>query len=209
MDSMRLAVPNGEGRRPSVPALKEQASAALGRDLARELRAAWPAFPAERFRRGLAADLESLELMGRLRTLAKRLERCLPHDFEQASDVLRTALRSATFDGWMTVPCGLFAARAGIDQPDAALPLLAELTPRWSSEFALRPFLERHPAETYAHLRQWTEHPDEHVRRLVSEGTRPRLPWARSCAGSWPTRLRTSNCSTSSPATRRRTSAGR
>ena len=72
----------------------------------------------------------------------------------------------------------MFVARAGLDHPDLALPLLAGLTPRWSSEWPLRPFLETHPEVTYGYLERWVTDPDEHVRRLVSEGTRPRLPWA-------------------------------
>jgi hypothetical protein len=75
----------------------------------------------------------------------------------------------------MTLPCGSYVARAGIDRPEVALPLLAGLTPRWSSESPILPFIERHPDVTYAHLRRWVSDPDEHVGRLVSEGTRPRL----------------------------------
>ena len=92
--------------------------------------------------------------------------------------MLWAALRSETFTGWMTLPCGMFVTRAGLDQPEESLPLLAGLTPRWSSEGPIRPFIESHPDTTYQFLRRWVSDPDEHVRRLVSEGTRPRLPWA-------------------------------
>ena len=53
-----------------------------------------------------------------------------------------------------------------------------ELTQRFTAEFSIRPFIERHPEATLARLAQWTQDPSPHVRRLVSEGTRPRLPWA-------------------------------
>jgi 3-methyladenine DNA glycosylase AlkC len=109
----------------------------------------------------------------------------------------------------MTLPCGSYVARAGIDRPEVALPLLAELTPRWSSEGPIRPFLQRHPEITYEHLRRWVADPDEHVRRLVSEGTRPRLPWAHSSEGSSPTRAPTSSCWTRWSTTPPRTSAAR
>ncbi len=52
-----------------------------------------------------------------------------------------------------------------------------ELTKRFTAEFSIRPFLERHPEATYARLEKWAHDADVHVRRLVSEGTRPRLPW--------------------------------
>ncbi|MEW5853921.1 MAG: DNA alkylation repair protein [Myxococcota bacterium] len=53
-----------------------------------------------------------------------------------------------------------------------------ELTKRFSAESSIRAFLVAHPSATHARLREWTRDPNPHVRRLVSEGTRPRLPWA-------------------------------
>jgi 3-methyladenine DNA glycosylase AlkC len=161
-----------------VGAVKEEISAALGRSLADELVAAWPEFPRRQFVSGLRSRLEALELLARIELLADGLVAALPSDFEDAAAVLWRALASPTFTGWMTWPCGGFVARRGIDHPEMALRLLAGLTPRWSSEFALRPFIERHPAVTYDFLHRWVADADEHVRRLVSEGTRPRLPWA-------------------------------
>ena len=161
-----------------MAALKDELDAAAGTRLARELSRAWPEFPARRFTRGLRDALEPLELLARGDELARRLERTLPADFRRASDVLHRALDSSTFTGWIVLPSAGFVARAGIDDPDAALPLLAALTPRWSSEFAIRPFIERHHEVTYRYLHEWCDHDDEHVRRLVSEGSRPRLPWA-------------------------------
>ena len=158
--------------------LKDQVDAALGRRLAAELFAAWPAFPRRRFTSGLAGALEPLELLARVGELADRLSRTLPDAFPAAAEVLWRCLDSPSFTGWMTVPCSTLVARQGLDEPELALPLLAGLTPRWSSEWAIRPFIARHHALTYEHLRRWSADDDEHVRRLVSEGTRPRLPWA-------------------------------
>ena len=53
-----------------------------------------------------------------------------------------------------------------------------ELTKRFCAEFSIRAFLVRHPEATYARLADWTGDENVHVRRLVSEGARPRLPWA-------------------------------
>ena len=61
--------------------------------------------------------------------------------------------------------------------PERALPTLAELTQRFTAEFAIRPFISRHPQPTLDTLARWVHDPSAHVRRLVSEGSRPRLPW--------------------------------
>ena len=161
-----------------MPAFKEEVSPGLAQALANELRRAWPELPAAQFTRGVAAALEPLELLARADLLAERLVATLPMAFTEAAAVLWRALESPTFTGWMTLPCGTFVAKRGLDEPDVALPLLAGLTPRWSSEAPIRPFIERHPTLTYEYLRRWCFDEDEHVRRLVSEGTRPRLPWA-------------------------------
>ena len=72
---------------------------------------------------------------------------------------------------------GAVVSKRGLDEPSVALPLLAGLTPRWSSEGPIRPFIGRHRSLTYDYLRRWRDDEDEHVRRLVAEGIRPRLPW--------------------------------
>jgi 3-methyladenine DNA glycosylase AlkC len=65
----------------------------------------------------------------------------------------------------------------GPARPSAALDAMEHVTKRMSCEFAVRPFLRDHYDATYARLLEFTGHADERVRRLPSEGTRPRLPW--------------------------------
>jgi 3-methyladenine DNA glycosylase AlkC len=72
---------------------------------------------------------------------------------------------------------GEYVARRGLVAPERALATLRELTQRFSAEFAIRPFIAAHPALTFATLERWAQDPSAHVRRLVSEGSRPRLPW--------------------------------
>ena len=143
-----------------------------------EIRGAWPGFPTARWHALATEGLEPLRLLERVGRFADALAATLPGRFADAAGVLHRTLGSATFTGWMTLPCGHFVAAHGIDEPEIALPLLAALSPRFSSEGPIRPFIERHPELTYRCLERWASDPDEHVRRLVSEGTRPRLPWA-------------------------------
>ncbi len=125
------------------------------------------------------SGLSSLELKARVSHVADALAATLPADFGDAASVIRRTVGSPGFDGWIVFPVNDWVARAGIDDPDTALPLLGELTALWSAEFAIRPFIEGHPQRTFEQFDLWIESPDQHRRRLVSEGSRPRLPWGR------------------------------
>lgn len=84
----------------------------------------------------------------------------------------------ADFGAWELWPVTEWIARAGLADPERALALLGRLTRRASAEFAVRPFIDAHPDVALCLLRKWVRSKDEHLRRLASEGTRPRLPWA-------------------------------
>lgn len=158
-----------------MAALKDHLDAAAVARIGAALDA--PGLDAAAFAADAAGGLDALELMDRARHIAAALDRHLPAPFPAAAAAIEAALSDPELTSWAALPLGLFAADRGLDDPAVALPLLATLTPRFSSEFAIRPFLVRDQAGTLTVLRRWTDDPDEHVRRLVSEGTRPRLPW--------------------------------
>lgn len=111
----------------------------------------------------------------------------LPDDYAQFAALVRAALRDPGFSGWLIAPVGEAVAVRALAAPEAAafddgLALLAELTPRLTAEFAIRPFLNADLDRALPAILAWTANPDEHVRRLASEGTRPRLPWGKSVA---------------------------
>jgi len=80
------------------------------------------------------------------------------------------------FAGWAMVD---YAAEYGLDEPKLSLDLLEEWTSAFSAEFAVRAFIERYPKEFKKVVFAWCGSEDEHVRRLASEGMRPRLPWGK------------------------------
>lgn len=162
---------------------KDEFSPALVSGLAAQLRGAWPDFPSRRFESDATAGLADLSLMQRIHHIAAALGQALPPSFSDAAAVLDRAVDSPGFTGWMTQPCGFYVAEHGLNEPHLALPLLARLSPLFSSEWPIRPFIEHHPEITFGYLREWARDEDEHVRRLVSEGTRPRLPWATRLRG--------------------------
>ena len=74
------------------------------------------------------------------------------------------------------MPQNDFVAKYGLDYFDISMRALYEMTKRFTAEGAIRAFIQTYPDRTLTLLRQWAQDPNCHVRRLVSEGTRPRLP---------------------------------
>jgi 3-methyladenine DNA glycosylase AlkC len=81
-------------------------------------------------------------------------------------------------DSFLYLPFVFFVAEQGLDDFEVAMRAQYELTKRFTAEFSIRAFIDRYPEQTLERLAEWAMDPDVHVRRLVSEGTRPRLPWA-------------------------------
>lgn len=159
--------------------------------VAKALAQALPSADVRSFRRRALAGLEPLEMKARAAHVAAELSAVLPDDFDRAATVLCAMLAEpATTDdipsqetvrtglaGWAVWPLTMVIADLGRDQPERALVALREMTQRFTSEFAVRGFLRDHPKKTLALFRKWTRDPNPHVRRWVSEGSRPRLPW--------------------------------
>jgi 3-methyladenine DNA glycosylase AlkC len=165
--------------------LKTFFNARLAERLAAALHAASEAFPREAFLRDATAGLESHELLGRARHLRDAMHRALPKDYPAAVEVLLRSLGPVLehTEGWgmevfFYLPHVLYVAEHGVEHFEESMRAQHALTQRFTAEFSIRPFLQRHPERTLARLHAWAEEPSAHVRRLVSEGTRPRLPWA-------------------------------
>jgi 3-methyladenine DNA glycosylase AlkC len=167
--------------------LKTFFSPALVRDIGASLARVWTEFPLDHFVRDASRGLESLELLGRARHIAAALGKHLPPSYEQAISVLLASLgpehasdelTGAGMAPFFYMPHLIFVAERGMDDFDRSMFAQRELTKRFTAEFSIRPFLERYPDRTLAVLAEWASDPHPHVRRLVSEGTRPRLPWA-------------------------------
>ncbi len=166
------------------------------RQAGHHLQRVWPDFDRTRFEALSIDGLHALEFKDRARHLGRAMDATLPADFHQAADVLQAALQpvqASSIDpdkeqgllqtdghglaGWVLWPVGEFVTHRGMAHPERALQLLHALTQRFTAEFAIRPFIVAHPELCFATLAQWAHDPSAHVRRLVSEGSRPRLPW--------------------------------
>lgn len=177
-------------QRPDTPVaepLKTFFSPALVSRLGGEIARVHPSFPTRAFVRDATRGLEALELLDRGRHIMRALAAHLPPSYPDAIEiVLRSLGPEHATDELMGVgmapffylPHVLFVEESGLDHFDVSMRAQYELTKRFSAERSIRPYIEKDPERTFAVLRTWTRDADPHVRRLVSEGTRLRLPWA-------------------------------
>ncbi len=142
-------------------------------------------FDTKRFKKNACDGLSDGTLMQRAAHIADALAIELPDDFEEASEILVASMgpeqRIGEGDGlrgFFYQPMSFYVSNHGTERFEAGMTVNYELTKRYTSEFCIRPFLERHQRHTLARLKKWTKDPNPHVRRLCSEGSRPRLPWA-------------------------------
>ena len=161
---------------------KNEFSYAKARCIAECLKQVYPAFSIPRFSKGLEDALEQLELKQRMHLIADRIEAGLPDHPPELFAILLETLALDENDtrglrGFLVWPLTEIVARRGLAHFEDAMVALREMTSRFSGEFAIRPFLRHDRERTLEQLHAWCDHPDPHVRRLVSEGSRPLLPW--------------------------------
>ena len=167
--------------------LKTFFSPVLVKRLARDMARVYPGFDTRGFVKTATAGLDDLELLDRGRHIAKALKQHLPDEYPAAVDVLLRSLgvehASDELVGvgmapFFYLPHTILVAEHGLDHFDLSMKAQYELTKRFSAEGSIRPYIAKYPERTLRVLREWSSDPNAHVRRLVSEGTRLRLPWA-------------------------------
>ncbi|WP_155353589.1 DNA alkylation repair protein [Acrocarpospora macrocephala] len=157
--------------------LKELINAGSVGVLADGIAAVWAPFARAAFVRSALAGLAGLELKDRVRHVARALHEALPLPFPDAAKVLRESAGQVRLDLWSGWPATEHVGTHGVEHLDESMATLAVLTPHSTGEFAVRPLLERHQMDALKIMYRWADSPNEHLRRLASEGTRPRLPW--------------------------------
>ncbi len=136
----------------------------------------YPKFPEKHFITSVGS-LEPLELKQRVQAIRTALKSTLPSPYPIALEILVKASKHWTGGAFGLWPFLDFIHSYGLDHQDISMEAMKTLTPSFSAEFAVRPFLAKNPGPTYNQLLIWTKHSDPHVRRWCSEGSRPRLPW--------------------------------
>lgn len=161
--------------------LKHLIGPRTARDTADAVARAWGDFDCESFLAEILAQIEELELMQRGHCIADALRRHLPEDFAAAAKILHRCLPAPErpgLSGWALLSFNQYVAAHGRGHLEPALDLLKALTSHFTGEFGIRPFIAEEQDTALATISGWVSDPNHHVRRLASEGTRPRLPWA-------------------------------
>lgn len=160
-----------------APALKDQFDAALFRHVSTALAAIEPRFSAKIFRQRGLEGLDALNLLQRLRRLTDAVHAALPLAYPQVLAALRQ-LAPQLPRGLPSLMPPDYVSVHGRAHFDESMEALKFFTPFGSSEFGVRPFLAQDLSRALRWMEKWSRDSCEHVRRLASEGCRPRLPWA-------------------------------
>jgi 3-methyladenine DNA glycosylase AlkC len=157
--------------------LKEMFNASFYTELAKEIAAIEPTFNSTGFVKRITGNIEELSLNQRMRNTSIILGEMLPRDYAISLNILKKVIPH-TRRGYTNLLFPDFVSVHGKAQPELSLDALHYFTKFGSSEFAIREFLKIDFQKTIKRMYEWASDPDPHVRRLASEGSRPRLPWS-------------------------------
>ena len=161
----------------AAPALKEIFNAERLRHIADEMSAVYPAFKSKAFLKHANEGLAELSVMQRMARVSESLHAVLPLDYADSLDVLRE-LAPRLNSGFVSMCLPHYVASYGGHAFDTSMEALKYFTTFGSSEFAIRFFLRSDLERSLERMHDWTQDQNHHVRRLASEGSRPRLPWS-------------------------------
>lgn len=152
--------------------------------IAQAIARSYGTFDQKCFLQQIGKELSPLELKARVIFLAIRLKEYLPKDQKKSLKILKKAIKQSQTDniglsGFSVWPLTEYIARYGLEEFDLSMNVLKEMTKVFTAEFAVRNFFLFDENRTLKYFSEWVKDENEHVRRLVSEGSRPLLPWGQ------------------------------
>jgi 3-methyladenine DNA glycosylase AlkC len=157
----------------------------LARLLADKICEVNPDFDASGFVAQISRNVDDLELKPRVELIADKFHFFLGENYLENIAVLRQILgpenenETGMFkEYYWIMPIAKYVEKYGLDEFEASMEMLREITKRNTSEYTIRPYILKFQNETLSLLKSWTQDDNRHIRRLCSEGIRPRLPWA-------------------------------
>ncbi len=166
--------------------LRDVFNAEVVNEFAASIKSNWSDFDETGFKNAIIPKFPELSYGGRSDLITEKLREFLPEDYPTAIDILLRSLMPelegdnlSGFGRFIVMPQCAFISRYGTAHYEVSINALYEMTKRFTAENDLRTFIELEPEQTMAILHEWSQDANCHVRRLVSEGTRPRLPLGR------------------------------
>lgn len=166
--------------------LKHYYDKKLAIHLANKILKIYPKFQKLKFVNMVDKKTKNLELKDRVEVIADALQEFLPDEYTKAIKILCQILgppnknETGMFkEGYWLLPIAFFVEKYGIDHFKISTDAIYEITQRNTGEYAIRPFIIQYEKKTLSLMLKWSKSKNVHVRRLSSEGLRPRLPWAK------------------------------
>ncbi len=153
--------------------------------LSRKIVQAYPGFDSKNFISNVDNEVNNKTYTQRIGIIAEQLKLFLPPDYKTSIKILVSILgdenpnETGMFTNYYWIlPIGKFVSEYGLNHYETSIQAIEEITKRNTGEYAIRPFIQQYPVETITIMHKWAKSPDFHLRRLASEGLRPKLPWA-------------------------------
>lgn len=157
------------------------------RKIAEDIKGEYGAFEKEKFLDAILPNIEAQTYSERKESITNALVEYLPKDFSKSIQILlkitpspyKEGIDSDTLGRFYVSTFTAYISQLGIEHYELSMSALHTMTKSFSAEWDIRPFLLKYPEKTLSLLKKWTKDKNQHVRRLVSEGSRPNLPWGK------------------------------
>ncbi len=146
------------------------------RSIAQEVSRHYSSFDSKSFLK-LIPPLDRLELKGRVKLITDQLYTHLPKDYVTSLKIIHKTILSEELAGFSLWPFSEYISQYGLDNFDESLTVMYDMTTKFTAEFCVRPFFNKDPKKVLKLFSKWSKDPNVHIRRWVSEGSRPLLPW--------------------------------
>jgi 3-methyladenine DNA glycosylase AlkC len=157
-------------------AFKHFISPEVVRKISRAIIECYPDFDSRKFLK-LIPELSDLELKARVLLVTQHLSFSLPRNYPKALKILVEAMERGDLKSFELWPFSEYISQFGLSDLDPSMKAMYQLTQRFTAEFAVRPFLIQSHTDVLNYFENWIEDKNVHVRRWISEGSRPLLPW--------------------------------
>ena len=165
--------------------ITEQFGKSLAILLSEKIESVYPKFDSKSFIKAVEKGVPDKSYTERIIFIAEQLFEYLPKKYESAIKILEGILgeenpnETGMFtEYWWVMPIGKYVELYGLDNYEISIKAIEEITKRNTGEYAVRPFIRKYPNKCLKQMKNWAKSEDFHLRRLASEGLRPKLPWS-------------------------------